>query len=145
MTATVNDYLHAMQITPWVSRQSAGPTTSTLATSAAATVRVVVQWSRDELRLAPDHPAGALLGNILEALKLSVDDYQIEQIRAADEFNADANLDDGQATHLLAFVQGASSSGAIFGLPTLEQMLADRQQKKAAWDQLKPWVGKLTG
>jgi len=124
-------YLNAMGIAIWRQR----PTTPSLTANAEIMpVRVVIEHSAPvELGVGE---AGSMLAKLLKAVQLDDGDFVLEQIQQASEFESG-----DQRT--LAFVTGAETAGQQLGLPTLQQMMDDRANKKIAWDRLKPWVGRL--
>lgn len=105
----------------------------------------IIQWP-SEYRVTNQTPEGAMLWNILAALKAPRGCFSVRHVR-------DALASEISWTRrwrvVLIFAEwreapDASSLGSgVVTLPTLEQMLADPGKKRQAWEQLKPLVGTL--
>ncbi len=128
------DYLQALGIPVWRHRDTPRASAQPSQESTSTLVRVVVEHPTDITIGQGD--IGIMLGKLLQAMRLDGNDYKLECIRQADQFHR-------SSAATLAFVKGIRSEGRLLGLPTAQRMLDDREQKKIAWDRLKPWVGKL--
>lgn len=155
-------HLQALGITPWTRRgQPEAVVTAqpaSLATKqsgarpvnhpAAAIGTIIVEWPNGQLSLDPEDPGGSLLVGILAALDQDCANFQVLQLdttRGPLDFAALPLC----GSVVLCFVENwQNQTGQHAGhhwlhLPSLTQMLADRQFKRLAWQQLKPWAGHL--
>ena len=161
-TVMSNRHLQALGITSWIRRSSsaAKPAAVTVSPAAgqsgvlrlnrpqAAVGTVILEWPHGEMGLHPDDPGGSLLSSILEAMQLRCDCFQILQldIGSSPPDPADLPL---SGSIVLCFVEnwppkcGQHEGRHWVSVPTLQQMLSERQFKRQAWQQLKPWANKL--
>jgi hypothetical protein len=155
-------HLQALGITPWVRRGqpeavvNAQPVLSATKHPGARHVNqptaaigtIIVEWPNGQISLGPEDPGGSLLAGILAALDQDCASFQVLQLDTAS-----GPLDLAAlplcGSVVLCFVEnwqhqtGQNAGYHWLHLPSLTQMLADRQFKRVAWQQLKPWAGHL--
>ena len=155
-------HLQALGITPWVRRGqpeavvNAQPVSSATKRPGARRVNqpmaaigtIIVEWPNGQISLDPEDPGGSLLVGILAALDQDCASFQVLQL---DTISGPLDLAALPlcGSVVLCFVENwQNQTGQHAGyhwlqLPSLTQMLADRQFKRVAWQQLKPWAGHL--
>ena len=157
-----NRHLHALGITPWVrrSRPETNAATGKVLPAAgrsevlrlncpqAAVGTVILEWPHGEMSLHPDDPGGSLLASILEAMQQHYDNIQVLQLEFENGPPDLAGLPLSGPVVLCLVENWQPKCGQHHGrhwvhLPSLRQMLSEREFKRQAWQQLKPWIDKL--
>ena len=154
--------LRAMGLTAWERRS--GPAPSGEAEAPAATSaepggwELIVERSAAQIPVVVAHPApfryvrgqpaADLLGRILSALQIPAEAFAIIRVdHGGDCTRAVEGLIGPSPERIILFAPDppAPADDRVIRLPGLQQMLADPDLKRPAWDTLKPWVGKLLG
>jgi len=161
-------HLQALGITPWTRRgqpeasedcaNNVGTGSVSSAADPAGVLRlnqpqsaigtIILEWSAGQMSLGPDHPGGSLLVSILAAIDQDCANFLVLQMDSAIA-RFDPTTLPLVGSVVLCLVENwqpatdQHSDRHWVSLPSLEQMLADRQFKKLAWQQLKPLAGQL--
>ena len=157
-----NRHLQALGITAWTRRSlpDTAPAPEKISPAAdppgfirlnspqAAVGAIILEWTRGEMSLSSDDPGGNLLASILGAIGTHCDSFQILQLDRKSGLG-DLSLLPLAGSFVLCFVEnwqvepGLRQDRQWLSLPSLQQMLSERQFKRQAWQQLKPWASKL--
>lgn len=161
-TVLSNRHLRALGITPWVRRSPPDSIATPAAASSppiqpgvvklncprAAVGTVIVEWPHGTLRLRPEDRGGSLLAGILGAIQQSCDSFQVLQLDGVHGLLEAESLPLSGSV-VLCFVENWEHPSGEHGgrewlhLPSLQQMLSERQFKAQAWKQLRPLAYKL--